>query len=333
MHATLFLKDPEQHAIGPIVVLPGGERSLKQAVIQAVSRIVLGDEDDDASLTRFTGKDCDLTTVRDELWTVSMWSDRRLVVVDEADEFVSKNRAGLEKYFENPAKKSVLVLDVKSWPKNTKLAKKSVKIGLVLECSELSGSQLTRWVQEASREQHDKQLTRDAADLLTELAGNHLGLLEQELSKLAAYVGDRKRIGADDVRTLVGGWKAETTWAMTNAVRDGQLGLALGYLQKLLVAGEAPQRILGGISYVFRKLAQATEIARQRGQLNAALREAGVFPRDIAPSANYLRRIGRPNAENLYDWLLQADSNLKGGSRVSDRVKLEHLLVQLSGKV
>ncbi len=333
MHATVFLNSPEEHEVGPIVVLPGEERSLKQAVIQVVSKIVLGDQDHDASLTYFTGKTCDLTSVRDELWMVSMWSDKRLVIVEQANDFVSQNRGGLEKLLEKPAKKSVLVLDVNTWPKNTRLAKKAAKIGLVVECTELSGSHLTRWLQETCRQQHEKQLTRDAAELLTELAGNHLGLLEQELAKLAAYVGDHKRIVADDIRAMVGGWKAETTWVMTNAVRDGQLGLALDCLEKLLVAGEAPQKILGGISFVFRKLARATEIARQGTQLNAALREARVFPKDVAPSANYLRRIGRPNAEKLYHWLLDADGNLKTGSRISERVQLEQLLVQLSGKI
>jgi DNA polymerase-3 subunit delta len=153
------------------------------------------------------------------------------------------------------------------------------------------------------------------------------------LAKLSAYVGDRPRIEAEDVRSVVGGWKAETTWAMTDAVRDGNLGLAISCLDKLLTAGEAPQRILGGINFVFRKYARATELARQGIGLPAALQQAGVFPRDTSASAAYLRRIGRPRAEQLYGRLLTADQDLKGSSRLPYRLQLEQLLVGLSGRL
>ncbi len=317
-----------------MVVLPGSEHALKQSVIAALAQLVLGDgEDQETSLTRFSGKDVDLKAVRDELLTVSMWSDRRLVVVDGAADFVSKNRAGLEEYLEKPAKKSVLVLEVKSWPKNTRIAKSLAKCGLVIECSELKGQALTRWIQETARTQHGKQLDGATAQLLAELAGSNLGLLEQEVTKLAAYVGENSRIGAEDVRKLVGGWKAETTWAMLDALRDGDISHALVCLEKLLVAGEAPQRILGGITFVFRKLAIATELARQGTSLSAALKQAGVFPRDVSPATRYLRRIGRPRAEKIYSWLLEADTAMKGGSRLPERIQLETLLVRLGGAI
>lgn len=333
MHVTAFLNNPDKNELGPVAVLYGPERFLRHAALAVISQRVLGDDEEgqDVGTTRFEGKDTELKTVCDELRTVSMWGDRRLVVVDDADEFVSQNRSGLEKYLEKPAKKSVLVLTVKSWPKNTRLAKVVAKIGLALECAELKGSALLRWLPETSRSEFDKQLTRDAAALMVELAGTELGLLNQELAKLAAYVGEKKRIDSEDVRKLVGGWKAETTWAMTDAVRDGKLDQALIHLDKLLVSGEAPQRILGGIGYVFRKYAQATERALHTPSLQTALKEAGVFPREFGASSAYLRRIGRPRAEAITNRLLEADGNMKGNSRTPERIILEHLLVQLSG--
>lgn len=333
MHATAFLKAPDKQPTGPVVALFGKQRYLKHAALAALSQVVLGgEEDDDISRTQFAGKDLELKTVLDELSTVSMWGDKRLVVIDEADEFVTANRPALENYVQNPAKKSVLVLDVKTWSKTTRLAKAVAKMGLAIDCSELSGGELVRWLSESAQTQHGKTLRRDAAALMVELAGNELGLLEQELAKLAAYVGDKDLIDAESVSSLVGGWKAETTWAMVDALRGGNLGLAIKHLDKLLTGGEAPQRILGGLNFVFRKLAQATEAARQGINLNLALKQTGVFPRDINGSAQYLRRIGRPRAERLFNRLLQADSDMKGGSRLNERMQLERLLVDLSGK-
>ena len=333
MHATAFLKAPHDKPTGAIVVLSGTERSLKLDALAALMPLVCGDGSDDSSATKFDGKDADLKSVRDELQTVSMFGDRRVVLVENADDFVSENRSALEKYLEKPSKKSLLVLDVGSFPKTTKLFKAVDKLGLLIECTELEGPELTRWIQATVKERFGKQITRDAAMLLPELAGTHLGLLDQEIEKVAAYAGERPQLDSEDVRKVVGGWKAETTWVMLNAVRDGQLSFALSNLDKLLTAGEPPMKLLGGISFVFRKLATATELSRQGTPLSAALKQAGIFPRDIAAAESYLRRIGRPNAEQISRWLLETDLNLKGGARTSERLMLEQLFLKLSGKL
>jgi DNA polymerase-3 subunit delta len=261
MHATAFLQKPDATAIPPIVVLHGGEACLKEGARRAILQRVFGDDSDaDAGLTRLTGREAEWRRVRDELATVSMFGDKRVVVVEDADDFVSEHRDSLETYFNKPSRQSVFVLDVKTWRSNTRLAKKLVDVGLELDCSELKGVALLNWLAAHAKSALGKQLTRDAAGLIVELAGAGLSLLEQELAKLAAYVGDRERVTVEDVRAVVGGWKAETTWKMTDAIRDGQPAAALVALGKLLHAGEAPQKILGGVNRVpyARILAAAT---------------------------------------------------------------------------
>ncbi len=76
MHAVDFLKQTPAD-VSPVAVISGGQRHLKQAVLAVLKKIVI--DDDDTSLTKFVGKDVDLQSVTDELRTISMWSDRRLV--------------------------------------------------------------------------------------------------------------------------------------------------------------------------------------------------------------------------------------------------------------
>lgn len=332
MHATDFLKAADDLSQTGVAVLVGAESHLRSAARRKLVTVLCGTaDDDDLGLTTFAGKDADFKTVSDELLTVSMFGDHRVVVVEDADDFVSKHRPQLEKYVDRPAKRATLVLDVKSWPKNTKLAKRLVATrGLLVECTELSGAALSRWITETADSEFAKKISRDAATTMVELAGSSLGLLRQEIEKLANYVGERDRITPEDVRTLVGGWKAETTWVMLNAARDGQIGEALECLHKLLAAGEAPQRILGGLNHTFRRIALATELSRQK-PLSAALKEAGVYFRDTGAVERYMRRIGRPSAEKILHKLARADRDMKGGSRIPDRVQLEKLLVSLSG--
>ena len=329
MHAVDFLKQiPDQ--IPPVTVLTGGQRHLKQSVLAILKKIVI--DDDDTSLTSFTGRDADLQTVTDELRTMSMWSDRRLIIVDDADEFVTKYRAGLEKYVEKPAKKSVLVLNVKTWTKTTRLAKQVAGSGLDVDCSELKGPLLLKWLQDTVKDTYHQTISRDAAVLLIDLVGDEMGMLDQELAKLATSVGAGGKIEFETVQTLVGGWRTETTWAMTDAARDGDLAFAINALDQLLTAGEAGPKLLGGISFVFKKLAQATDLSRTM-PLDQALRQAGVFPQAIPASQAFLRRVGRNKAEQILNRLLSADSGLKGGSRLPERIQLEKLLLELSGSI
>jgi DNA polymerase III subunit delta len=330
MHASKFLKPNDKTDVLPVVALTGDQRFLKVACLHEIAKRVLGD-DDEFGPSRFVGESADLKAVLDELATVSMWGGRRLVIVDAADPFVSAHRAALERHATKPGKAGVLVLDVKTWPKTTKLAKIVAKSGVELDCGELKGTELLGWLVETARAGYEKTLDRDAASLLAELAGPDLGLLDRELSKLSDFAGDRTQITVADITALVGGWKAETTFKMLGDVRDGDLAAALVELDRLLRAGEAPQRILGGVLFVYRKLAAAAEIARKGTPLPTAVRTAGVFPKDQAASAAYLKRIGSRAASRFFEHLVEADASLRGRGRLSERIVLERLLVRLAG--
>jgi DNA polymerase-3 subunit delta len=333
--ATAFLKNPEKPPIGSVIVLFGAERFLQQAALKAVVLRVLGREDDEMSLTRLDGKDADLQTVLDELRTVSMFGDGRVVVVDAADDFVTKHRPALEKYLDKPAKKSVLVLMVKKWPKTTKLYKAVEKAGLNVSCEPPKESELPAWLGGLAESRYGKKLPRPAAVLLLELAGTGLGQLDMELAKLAAYVGERAQIAQEDVTQLVGGWRAETTWALVDNLMEGRTGEALVCLDKLLAAREAPLMILGGLTFKFRQLAEATEHSRRGVPLGAALQQAGVWRNKVGVSEQYLRRLGRGRAEQIMTWLLETRDRLGGGGGSlgpsQQRIELERLLVRLAG--
>ncbi len=330
MDAIEYLKSPAKQEHGTAVAIYGAEQYLKSAAFKVVADQILGHEDEDALPTRFTGKDAELVRVLDELRTVSMWSDCRLVIVDSADDFVSKYRAGLEKYLDKPAKKSVLVLDLKSWPKNTKLAKKVAKVGLDINCASLKPAQVPRWIAAHARQKYGKTIDGPAAQILVELAGTSLAQLDTELDKLSTYVSETENITTPMRCGFWWGVRAETTWAMLDAVRDGQVGQAIGLLDKLLAAGEAPMKLLGGINFTYRRIAKATEISRHGMPLADALKSAGMQPFVVGKIVSYMRRIGRPRAERIYGWLADAEMDLEEAA-LSDRAVLEQLLLRLGG--
>ena len=83
---------------------------------------MLGAEDDSFGLSTHAGDKATFAGVCDELETMPFFSARRLIIVENADPFVTKFRGLLEKKVNDLPKTAVLVLEVRTWASNTKLA-------------------------------------------------------------------------------------------------------------------------------------------------------------------------------------------------------------------
>jgi DNA polymerase III subunit delta len=337
-HALDVLDKPPAK-IPPVCVLTGDEHLLKRQMIQLLRDAVT--DGDDFSVTTFDGDTAEVRDVVDELSTMAMFGGgRRMAVVDDADDFVSKNRPQLEDYAAKPKSSGVLVLCVKSWPANTRLAKAVASSGLTVDCSTPAESKLSRWAVNWAKKQYRAQLDPSAAGVLLEIVGPEMGLLDQELSKLGAAVDPGQKITADDVHRLVGSWRTKSTWDMLDAALAGNSASALEQLDKLLRAGEEPIAILGQIASSLRKLATAaryvfrSEAEGRRMSLRGALEAAGnrMF---LDKAESQLKRLGRYRSMQLYRWLLETDVALKSqrSGRQGARRVLERLIVRVSSAV
>ena len=325
---------------GPVCAVHGDETFLKREVLAALRDQVLGGEQDEFSLTTLAGRNgVALRDVLDALATVSLFgSGRRMVIVEEADEFVSENRAELEDFVAKPHRGGVLVLEVKTWPSTTRLAKAVAASGLTVECKPLNESQTKRWLVERAKSRYEVRFDASAADALLELLPPELGILEQELAKLSLLVGKSGAIDASLVTDNVGGWRTRTTWDMVDAAAEGRAAEAIQQLGRLISAGEKPQGLLPQMSHSLRQLAAATrlieaaEAAGSRLSLQSALQQAGVPPFKLATAERQLRQLGRDRAREITGWLLAADLAVKGPNSADARARLEleRLIVRLS---
>ena len=134
MNALDWLRDPKQHLIRPVIVIFGDDAYLIRESIHAVVQTVFPDPDGETSVTRFSGSTVCLADVLDEVRTTPFFSRNRLVVVEDADPFVTKHRKELETYVANPFKSGRLLLQPRSWVATTNLAKAVASTGLVIDC-------------------------------------------------------------------------------------------------------------------------------------------------------------------------------------------------------
>src|SRR5262245_52781856 len=160
MDALAFLERASKSKPQPIYAVSGDEAFLKRQVLSALQPLLLGDADPAFAWSSTPGDQANWSTIRGELETLPFLSPRRVVVVESADTFVSQYRTALEKYAAAPSACGVLILEVKSWPSNTKLAKLLPDAATIV-CKTPQSNVIARWCSTRAKEAHEKTLSGD----------------------------------------------------------------------------------------------------------------------------------------------------------------------------
>lgn len=349
-HVFEFLESPPK--CPPLCVLFGDEEFLKRLARQQLRREVLGDSED-SPYTTFDGEQAQWCDVADELSTVSLFggSGKRLAIVEQADDFVSKFRDKLEHYVTKPRSGSVLILEVTAWPSNTRLYKAIHQQWLQVDCrlpqksvgkrSEPDEGRVLEWLVGWAKKAHGAILLPQAAKRLLDLVGPQLGMIDQDIAKLALFAMPPAKITPELVQDVVGGWKAKTIWEVVEAAADGKASEALRQLDLALQAGEHPQALFGQIAWSLRRFAVATRIfeaSERQGErlpLRDALQQAGfrAWPQQaLLDAERQIKQLGRDRSGKMLQWLLDADLALKGSHSTPDRARfvLERLFLQMA---
>jgi DNA polymerase-3 subunit delta len=335
MNCQTFLDAHVKAKPVPMYVVTGDEAFLARQAHAAIRRVVLGPDDDGFGVSIHAGDSATWSAVVNDLQTMPFLAPRRLVVVEGADAFVSRERARLEKFVAEVAGKKdpsgVLVLDVKTWLGTTKLAK-ATPDAWVISCKAPPTHQLPQWCVSWCVGRTGKQLAAAAAKLLVDLVGSEMGVLDQEMQKLAVYIGAAPKIDVKDVDELVGRSRSESTWQIFDLVSAGKTPEALDFLTRLLDQGEEPIKLLGAFGSQLRRLAQTTRLRAQGVALGEAMSRAGVpnFPQARTGAEALLKHLGRRRLDRVYDWLLELDVGLKGGSHLPDHAQLERFIIRLA---
>ena len=135
-HVFDFLAKPVGQIPVGVCVLHGSERFLKTLAMKHLTGSDTNDGAADFSVTKFDATNSKWSDIYDELSTRSLFGGdgTRIVIVDDADKFVSDNRDRLEKFAEGVGGSGLMVLIVNSWLKTTKLYKHVDKNGLQIDC-------------------------------------------------------------------------------------------------------------------------------------------------------------------------------------------------------
>jgi DNA polymerase-3 subunit delta len=330
MDALTFVARPPAKR-QPVYALAGDEEFLKRRAREAIISAAIGDSDPAFAVSVYAGDKLDFSTARNDLDTLPFLSPCRVVVVENADAFVTNHRPALERYVQKPSPAGVLVLDVKTFPETTKLAK-ALPDAAKIACKTPPEYKLAAWCAEWAKAKHGKKLTPDAAEHLVALVGPAMGLLDQELDKLAVSLGTKAAIEPDDVDRLVGRSKSADVFRIMDAVGEGKPASALRILEDLFAEGEDPMAILGPLTAQLRKLAAVGRMLADGQSLGPAMDAANVpkWEKARVSFEKQVRHLGLRRLAALTGWLVEINLGLKGGNPLPERVQVERLVVKLA---
>ncbi|MFW5841644.1 MAG: DNA polymerase III subunit delta [Planctomycetota bacterium] len=303
----------------PIYVLIGDDPYLQDQHRSRIISELIGQADPQTCVSTHSG-DAALADVLDDLRTLAFLASHRVVIVKDADAFVSKHRDKLENYLEKPASSGSLILEVSSLPKNQRIYKAANRVGLICPCAKPDKKSLPGWIRnEAGR--LGVKIDSRAVQMLADAAGTNLAQLAGEMEKLATYVGDRAQITAEDVGQIVPAATGAADFELTNALTEGNLRRAMNALPPMLQTKGDEFKALGLIRWHLHKALAAAEAlaAGQRPDQAAAVANVpGFLRRDFM---NMVQKRGLGKIQSDMRRLLQADLAMKSGATAESAMR------------
>jgi DNA polymerase III subunit delta len=312
--------------VHPVYAVIGQDRFLRNEALQNIMR-TLTPQMDALGPACVDGKNTSLADLLDEVRTPSLLGGRRVVIVDDADDCITANREKLEKYCADPALGGCLIFLCDSMPKNTRIRKIISGGGEVIECEPLKGRAVVSWIVRRAKEVHGKRVNDTAAQMLKDHLGDALGLLDVELAKLAAYVGDRPEITPKDIDSATGEHREEKVFAVLDAITTGDPVSALRAWEQVWTTDRAaPGRAIAGLAWSVRRLLEV----RREWERGADI--GGLARRMFTDPVTLRRRLERSSVDQLREQqrdLLAADIAAKTGLSTVE-VAVERFIVKHS---
>lgn len=183
------------------------------------------------------GSRTELQPLLQELNTRGLFADKRVIVIEQADQLSKQICEKLESYLSRPSKDCYLVFTAGALNHSTRFYKALEKEGVILEIAEEKPWEKEKTVQEwlvGQAHRLGKNMEHQTAQLLVKQIGSDYAILNQELEKVACFIGERKIISENDVRTICITQSTDNAWQLGEAIFRLDGGGALKIVKGLL---------------------------------------------------------------------------------------------------
>lgn len=257
---TEFIDSLKNNNLSPVYIFYGDEEYFITEALRELRKYL----SDKYGELEYMSADRGSTPLRELIFSAnsrSLFGSKKLIVVNDSDKFTNEENAILEEYLQKPGNGTYLVLKYSDGRK-IKLDMSNLFLVNFPRDGKNILIQLRRII-----ESRNYKITNDALRMLTDLVGNNLVELSNEVNKLLVYLKDSGDIKKSDIEKYIKRTNYSDIFQLINAVCNKDSKLALKTLSDLESMREEPIAIINRISWRLRQIWQVKQL-KDRGLSN-----------------------------------------------------------------
>lgn len=189
---------------------------------------------------------------------------------------------------------------------------------------------LPRWVAGELKEA-GVEFEQGVPQLLADIFGEQPAEIASEIGKLSLL---RERLSVERVRRIVNRFAARDAFDLIDMVAAGDAAGAVAIAAQLGEEGEAPQRVLGALSWQFMLVAKAVALRVRTAPKRVSAQQAAgalkVRPFVAQKALSLAEGLGEDDLPEVLGQLLAADLRAKSGG--DPQLALESVVISLAGR-
>lgn len=305
----------------------------------------------EAAVETLDGKDRDvnLTTLFQAISTQSFFESRKIVLLDNAGDFLEREKDFLSKGSGLEILSDILkvgddVLTIftafdKLVNKNTKVFKLILEKGRVIELKKLwhdpnegLTGQLQQWAKNECKKRN-LSLTDQQLNLIVTRVGSDLRQITNELDKIGVYLNadTTSTLTNESIDELVPASRDLVVFNLIDAVAQKNVRRAISYIHDLISSGASESYIITMLHRQLQKIYQWQLLEKQGVDVNSRTAQLGLSDFTRRKLQAQTKNFPTGSLPRMLSALIVADGEVKSSSMPAN-VVLEKLVVRLTGK-
>ena len=282
------------------------------------------------NLDIYRAEDIDIPQVIAQALTFPMMTQRRLIVLKNADRLPDSATPELLPIIESPPETTTIIITATKPDGRKKLFAELRKRAVAIEFRPPYDNEIPAWIQTHVKTL-GRQIASDAAHLLHMSIGSNLRELNGEIEKL--FIATQSNpISREDVAQVIDNTRGVTVFELADALGHRQLDKAQILIGRLCEQGEHPAGTIALLIRHFGILQRARWISGQRLSRNALSSRLKVPAFFVTNYLDQARLFDERALWNAHDALLDADNRLKssGGTPLEILAHLAYRICRAS---
>jgi len=303
-------KQLKQKKLLPIYYLFGEDSYSINTTVANIEKFIQPFISSEFDRENFYGENQTFSNIVSLASTFPFGSEKKLIIFKQTDKV--KDKKELTAYAKSPAEFTVLVCihDGTISSADSEPFKTLAQNGYLFEAKELKGGALIEWLISVV-EKNGKSITRENAQLLTDIAGENRNTLESQIEKIFLYLGENKEITIESIRGLSTSLKEYTIFDLQNAIGKKNKTNALKIVFNLLKNGMEPIQIIAMLNKYFTGLARLNELTALKTNEYQIARILSTHPFYLKDYHNARKTLSDKQLADAFAALLKADLSVK----------------------